>query len=358
MADPSAQPSTWTTGALATLLKAELLGPADIALSGLDPIDAAGPTSLTFIRSPEYLKKWNASRAAAALVSRSLRVDPVFASLDTADRAILLVDSADAALSQLLKAVAVEPVRPAGVSHLASIHPQAVVDPTAQIGAFVSIGPRSSIGANTVIHDTCVIGADVRIGANCELFPRVVILDRCVLRNRVCLHAGVVIGADGFGYIPAPDGKAGGGLMKIPHAGFVEIHDDVEIGANSCVDRGKFGPTTIGAGTKIDNLCQIAHNVRIGRACIICGGSAVGGSSTLGDRVTLAGMVGVADNRIVNDGATISAYSTVMRDIPAGEIWGGNPSQPFTAYMRSVACLRRLPEMMRTLKTFSSQDKA
>ncbi|MCA9283007.1 MAG: UDP-3-O-(3-hydroxymyristoyl)glucosamine N-acyltransferase [Phycisphaerales bacterium] len=350
MSPASPTPPTWTTGALAALLKADLVGPADIALTSIDPITAAGPASLTFIRTTEYLRRWNASRAGAALVTRKLRTDPAFAGIETSSRALLLVDNADAALNQILKAITIEPSRPVGVSHLASVHAEATVHPTARIGAFVTVGPGAAIGAHTVIHDGCTIGARAKIGDHCELFPRVVIYDRCVLHNRVILHAGVVVGADGFGYIPAPDNS---GLVKVPHAGIVEIHDDVEIGANSCVDRGKLGPTTIGAGTKIDNLCQIAHNVRIGRASIICGSSAIGGSCTIGDRVTLAGKVGVADNLTIGDGATVSAYSAVMRNIGPGETWGGNPAQPFTAYMRSVAGLSRLPEMMRQLKALS-----
>jgi len=346
-AAPQDAPS-WTSGALAQLLRADLIGPADIVLSSLDTLDAATSTSLSFIRSSEYLRKWNDSRAGAALVSRNLRDDNSFQSLNTADRAILLVDDADHALAQLLRAIAIEPARPQGVSPAASIHPTAQVHPSAHIGAFVSIGPGSTIGADTVIHPSVCIGAQVKIGERCEIFPRVVIYDRCVLHNRVILNAGVVIGADGFGYIPTPDKS---GHIKIPHIGFVEIHDDVEVGANTCIDRGKFGPTVIGPATKIDNLCQIAHNVRIGRACIICGKSAIAGSVTIGNNVTLAGNVGIADNVTINDGAMAAAWAGVMRDVPAGETWGGNPAQPFTAYMRSSAAFRRLPEMARQLNS-------
>lgn len=340
--------SGWTTGALAELLGAELLGPDDIALSGIEPIDAAGPGALTFIRSSAYLGRWNTSRAGAALVSRGLLAPDDRGALDTETRAILLVDNADLALNRLLAAVARDPWRPEGVSPLASIDPAAKVHGSVRVGAFVTIGPESVVGPGSILHTGVTIGAEVRIGEGCELHARVVVQDRCVIGDRVVMHPGVVIGADGFGYLPAPEGK---GLVKIPHAGTVEIRNDVEIGANSCVDRGKFAPTVVGEGTKIDNLCQIAHNVRIGRSCIICGSCAIGGSSVLGDGVTLAGKVGVADNLTLGDGATVSAYSAVMRDIPAGQTWGGAPAQPFTAYMRAVAGLNRLPELLRRVRS-------
>lgn len=344
--------TTWTTGDLARLLGAELIGPGDIALSGLDPMEAAGPSSLTFIRSAQFLAKWNSSRAGAALVTRSLSDGPGFKALDTSGRAILLVDNADRALSTLLQAVAIEPSRPEGVSSTAIVDPSASVGPDVRIGPFVTIGAGAVIGSGTVLHAGVSIGAGVRLGERCELHARVVVMDRCVIGDRVVMHPGVVIGADGFGYIPAPDGR---GVIKVPHAGIVVIEEDVEIGANACVDRAKLGATIIGAGTKVDNLVQIAHNVRIGRSSLICGACAIGGSTKIGDSVTLAGKVGVADNLSIGDRAVVSAYSAVMRDIPAGQTWGGSPAQPFTSYMRGVVALGRLPEMLKRISRLADR---
>ncbi len=345
-------PTSWTTGDLARLLGAELIGRSDIALSGLEPMEAAGPTSLTFIRSASYLARWHTCRAGAALVTRALAMEPAFKTLDTSSRAILLVDNADLALSTLLKAITPEPARPRGVSSQAVVHASASVAPDAGIGPFVTIGAGAVIGAGTVLHAGVSIGAGARLGERCELHAGVVVQDRCVIGDRVVLHPGVVIGADGFGYIPAPEGR---GLIKIPHAGIVVIGEDVEIGANSCVDRAKLGATTIGAGTKIDNLVQVAHNVRIGRSCIVCGSAAIGGSTVIGDGVTLAGKVAVADNLSIGDRVMVSAYSAVMRDIPAGETWGGSPAQPFTSYMRGVVALRRLPEMIKRISRLADR---
>jgi len=339
----------WTSGSLAARLGAELRGAPDLPLDRIDAIEQADERSLTFIRDQANAVKWASGRAGAALISR-----PVAEGIGEwielpADgrRALLIVDDADLALISLLEEAAWRPAEPQGVHPSACIDPTAVVGQGVKIGANAGVGPRSVIGDASVVHGGVVIGADVRIGQRCVLHPGVVIQDRCSLGSDVILHPGVVIGADGFGYRPAPGGK---GLRKIPHIGTVEIQDQVEIGANTTIDRGKFGATVIGAGTKIDNLVQIGHNCRIGRSCIICGCCALAGSVTLGDGVTLAGGVGIADQRVIGPGATIGARSGVMHDVPAGETWLGYPARPARRTMRSIAALEELPETLRQLR--------
>ncbi|TVQ63324.1 MAG: UDP-3-O-(3-hydroxymyristoyl)glucosamine N-acyltransferase [Phycisphaerales bacterium] len=332
----------WTTGELARRLNAELRGPSDLAITRVEGIDRADESTLTFVRDAKHVASWERSRAGAAVVSRSIEVVP------GPGRAVLIVDDADIAMITLLEAMT--PVRHqpgAGAHPGACIDPDAEVHPEARIGPGVVVGPGTRIGARAVLNANVVVGANVRIGEDSELRSGVVVEDRCVIGRRVRIHANAVIGADGFGYRPSPDGR---GLVKIPHAGHVEIGDDVEIGANTNIDRGKFGPTVIGEGSKIDNLVQIGHNCRIGRACIICGACGLSGSVVVGDGAVLAGGVGVADSMIIGAGARVGAGSGVMDNIPDGEAWVGYPAMPVRQTMRIIASMRQAPDVFQRLK--------
>lgn len=336
-----------TTGTIAQYLGAQLVGPLDIEIQGFETLDRAAPGHLTFIRSASYAHQWPASKASAAIVTSGIAADP------GPGRAFIVVPNADLALAKLLEFVAPKPAYTPGV------HPTAAVDPSATLGQGVSIGPNCTIGPRTTVGDGAVLianvalGADVAIGRGTILHPGVVVGDRCRVGQACIFYGGVIIGADGFGYLPAPNGR---GIVKIPHVGNVEIGDAVEIGANSCIDRAKFGSTVIGSATKIDNLCQIGHNCRIGRACLICGLAGIGGSVTIGDGVVIAGHVGIADNLKIGDRAVIAAKSGVMNDIPAGETWWGFPAQPAKRMARSMAVLRNLPELARAVRALC--DKA
>lgn len=342
-----------TTGSIARAVNGVLSGPADIIVSGLAAVDQAptpgndGAGSLTFIRRPKFAALWPSSHAVAALVSKGVEVP----GHDPARRALITVDNADVAMVQVL-ALFAPPVHAPAVG----IHPTAVVDPAAAIGRGVSIGamcvvgPRTKIGDGCVLHPRVTLGADVAIGPQTTLHPGVVVYDRCKVGARCTLHGNVVIGADGFGYVPDPSGR---GVLKVPHIGTVEIGNLVEIGACSCVDRGKFGATTVGDGTKIDNLVQVGHNARIGRGCILCGACAIAGSAVLEDGVILAGGVGVQDGKRIGAGARISAMSGVMDDVPAGEVWFGTPAGPHKDQMRSFVALRKLSDHLRELRRLS-----
>ncbi len=341
-AEATIQDLRCTTGALAERLGGELVGRSDLQLARLDTLAGADETTLTFIRDAPHAAKWGESRACAAIVSRGIDV----AGHDPSERAIIVVDDADHALITVLEELAPRHTEPE-----VGVHPSAVIDRTAELGADVrigpgvNVGPAAKVGAGCRLHANVVVGAGAQIGAGCDIRSGVVIEDRCVVGDRVIIHPNAVIGADGFGYRPG-----GAGLVKIPHAGAVRIGDDVEIGAGTTIDRGKLGDTTIGDGAKIDNLVQIGHNCRIGRFCIICGATGLAGSVKLGDGVTLGGGVGVKDNITIGDGAKVGARSGVMHDIPAGEAWLGAPAQPYRKQMRIFAAMLKLPDILSELK--------
>lgn len=331
-----------TTGELARLIGAELDGPADLVITTIEAIDRSGPGSLTFIRSPEFAARWAGCRADAAVVSRSVTVPDH----DAGRRALLIVPDADAALIPVLDAYAPPEAAPEpGVGPGAQIDRSATVDPSASVGPNCAIGPGAWIGSRTVLGPNVTVGAGARIGADCRVHAGAAVLDRCTLGDRCVVHANAVIGSCGFGFHTGAQGP-----VRIPHIGDVRIEDDVEIGAGTCIDRAKMGSTSIGRGTKIDNLVQIAHNCRIGAGCIICGQTGLSGSVTLGDNVVLAGGVGIADNIEIGAGARIGAGSGVMNNVPAGQAWLGMPAQPAREQASAFVAFRKLGATSRLVK--------
>lgn len=335
--------ASFSTQEICEKVGGELIGPADLTVSGVDRLETAEVGQISFIRDRRFAGDWAGSNASAAFVGRDVNLEP------GEGRALIVVDSADLAVAVVLDLFA-EPV-PGPVG----IHASAIVDPTAKIGSDTVIGAGCFVGPNVVIGDGCVVHPNVTImdqttiGDGCEFFPGVVIRERCRIDNRVILHANVSIGTDGFNYRPSND-SGSIRLVKITHIGTVELHDDVEIGANSCVDRGKFAATVIGSQTKIDNLCQIGHNCRIGQRCVIAGGAGFAGSVTIHDDVMMGGHVGIREHTIVGRGARLGAQAVVMNDVPPGESWVGTPARPVKSFFREYAALRRLPTFMKEMK--------
>jgi UDP-3-O-[3-hydroxymyristoyl] glucosamine N-acyltransferase len=333
-----------TVGALAARIGGTLRGPAGTEIHGLGTLAEAAPGELTFIGAAAYAKQWPTSRAAATIVAAD-----VAAALDANDpRPVIVVRNADLAMAAALELFRTpEPVPDEGV------HPTAFVHRDAQLGARVRIGPHASVDRGARIADDVVLHAgvrvypDVAIGAGSVLHANVVVRHGCTLGRRVILHQGVAIGADGFGYRPDASGR---GLTKVPHIGDVVLEDDVEIGANSCVDRGKFGATVIGAGTKIDNLCQIGHNCRVGRGVVIAGCTGLSGSVTIGDGAQIGGAVGLSDHVTIGAGARVGGGSIVYQDVPAGATWLGLPAGDMGAVKRQWVALKRLPELLAQLR--------
>lgn len=333
---------SFTTQQIADLVGGELAGPGDIAIEGIESLEAAEPRHLTFVNDGQHAERWAPSRAAAAITAHASDLPQI------PGKALIRVDNVDLAVAKLLEAMA-----PPAAAVAPGVHRSAVVADTATLGEGVSVGPHCTIGPGARIGRSVVLHAHVTvldecvIGDNAVLWPGVVVRERCVIGDRCILHPNVVIGADGFGYRAAPDG---GGLVKVPQIGNVVIGNDVEIGAGTCVDRAKFGSTVIGDMTKIDNLCQVAHNCRIGRCVVIAAGCGIAGSVVLEDGVMLGGMVGLRDHLTVGKGAKIGAYSAVMRDVPAGEVWCGYPAKDMKATFREIAAMKYLPDMVKLLK--------
>lgn len=311
-------------------------GLATLPVRGLATIDAASDGDATLISDAKHALGWASCGARVALVSRGVDVP----GHDAGSRALVRVADAYHAMIALLGAFAPAPDLPAE-----GVHPAAAVDPSARLGPGCRIGPHASIGAGSVLGAGCVLHAGARVygsvamGDGCVIHSNAVIRERSVLGRGVTVNAGAVVGSDGFGYRPAPDGK---GLVRIPHIGHVVLEDGVEIGANTCIDRGTFGPTRIGMGTKLDNLCQVGHNVQIGRATVMAGLSGIAGSARIGSGVRIGAGSGIADHRNVGDGAQLAARTALMNDVPAGETWGGMPAQEAKAAMREILALRKL----------------
>ena len=333
-----------TAAELASLVGGRLEGFADAPVRGMNAMDAAGPDEATFITDDRYASRWASSRAGVAILAESVACEVG----DPSRRALVRVKHAELALAKVLEAFAAPPEGPAE-----GVHPSAVVDPTARIGRGVRIGALVVVGREATIGDGCALHAGAKIygqvtlGERCVIHSNAVIRERCVLGREVVVNACAVIGGDGFGYRPSADGRT---MVRIPHLGNVVLGDHVEIGANTCVDRAKFGSTVIGAGSKIDNLCQIAHNCRIGRMTVIAGLTGLAGSVQVGDGVQIGGNCGIADHRSIGDGVRLAAKSGVMEDIPAGQTWGGYPAQDIRAELRLVAAVRKLPEWSRKLR--------
>lgn len=348
-AQPDAAPdSGMTSGKLAELLKGELLGSGDVAITGISAIDQSRPGDLTFIRSHKYAQMWDRSKASVAILVREVGLPRSVAE----GRAVIVVQDGDVAQLAILTALA--PPRPTptpGIDASAKVDPSAQVDPTARIGPMCVVGPGARIGARSNLISSVHVGAEATIGDETEVGPGSAIMDGCVIGNHCSLAGCVVIGAEGFGYTLQPHASGRGKyLVHIPHIGNVVVGDHVDIGANTCIDRAKFGSTSIGSGTKIDNLVQIGHNCRIGRSCILCGQVGLSGSVTLGDGAQLAGRVGVADNIHIGAMARIGASAGVMNDVPSGQSWLGSPAMPVKEAVRNIALFRRLSQILKKVK--------
>jgi len=313
-----------------------------ILISGVEQISEATKNQLTFIGENKYIKLWNQSNASAAIVNDNLDIEP------GEDRALVRVADADLAMALVLQMYEPEPPKCEP-----GIHSTAVVDSTAEIGSGASIGagcyigPGVVIGANTKLYPNVTVLDDTSIGSETIIWSGTVIRERCRIGNHCIIHPNVTIGADGFGYRPSPDGR---GLVKIPQIGTVEIGDGVEIGAGSCVDRGKFSATSIGDGTKIDNLVQIAHNCKLGRSCVIAGHSALGGSVTLGDGVMMGGGARVKDHVTIGAGARLGGNTGVISDVAPGKTLLGVPADDLRQTLRLWAAQKQLPDLIKQMK--------
>ncbi len=335
---------TYTARELAERVAGHVEGDPDRRLAGIAPAGNAGPEHLTYVVNERYARCLADNDAGAALVPPDLEVEANGTTL-------IRVDNPELAFSRLISLFVPVEDRRSGV------HPTAVLEPGVSLGSNVSVGPFVTVGRDATIGDRTeigsgtVIGSGVLIGDDCSIGPTCSVLSGAVLGDRVRLHAGVRLAVDGFGYASGPDGP-----VKIPQVGRCVIGSDVEIGANSTIDRGSLGDTTVGAGTRIDNLVHIGHNCRIGRNCFIVAQVGIAGSSVVEDGVRLAGQVGLAGHLTVGAGAAVGAQSGVMTDIPAGEFWSGYPARPHRMWLRSTSVFYKLPDLVRRIGAFERES--
>ncbi len=334
----------YTPQTVAELLDGRLVGDPDLAITGLAEISTAQPGDLTFVGESSYAPRWATSAASVAIVTQGIDLDP------GDGRALVFVDNADLAMARVLEALAPAPARPAP-----GIHETAVVDHTAEIaydvviGAYCVVGPGVRVGPRTVLHNHVTLLDHVRVGEDCVLWPNVVIRERCVVGDRCVLEPGCVIGADGFGYRPDMTGDTPR-IVKIPHLGHVELGNEVELGANVTIDRGKFAATTVGHGTKIDNQTQIGHNCKIGNLVVISGCTAIGGSVTIRDGAMVGGASTLRDHITMGRGAKCAGGSGVAADIPDGEEWLGYNAYLAKDAKRELFAVRKLPQLLKDFK--------
>ncbi len=328
----------YDSATLATELQGVAEGPS-VIVRRLASADGAGPDAVVVVAGGDDLARALANGAAAVVLPRALAL------ADPPACTAIRVDDPRRALAQLSALFDRRPDVPPGV------HATAVVAADASLGEDVAVGPHSvveagaEIGPGTRIGPHCTIGAGTHLGSACRLHAGVVVYDGVVLGERVELHSGCVIGADGFGYAAGD-----GGATKIHHLGGVVIGDDVEIGANCAVDRGTLDPTRIGPRSKIDNHCQIGHNVAIGSDCLIAGMTGIGGSSSVGDRTILGGYVAVADHVTIGADVRIAGRAGVTKDVPDGETWAGFPAQPYRRWVRGLYLQGKLERIWQVVK--------
>ncbi|MEY4835872.1 MAG: UDP-3-O-(3-hydroxymyristoyl)glucosamine N-acyltransferase [Bacteroidota bacterium] len=324
---------TYTIQEINQVIKGEIVGNTTTIITAPEQLEAAKDTEISFIGNKKYEKFWSDSKACVAVVNQDISIEP------GENRAFIKVSNADLAMSQVLEMFA----PPMPVFSVA-IHPTAVVDASAKIGTGTKIGAGAYIGPNVIIGENVLIYPNVTvldectIGNQTTIWSGTVIRERCHIGSHCIIHPNATIGADGFGFRPDPER----GLVKIPQIGNVIIGNGVEIGANSCVDRGKFSSTILGDGCKIDNLVQIGHNSKLGKFCIMAGNSGLAGSVTLGNGVIIGGSASVKDHTVIGDGAIVGAGSGVTGDIPAGKTMLGYPAVEARDALKQWAILKRL----------------
>ena len=336
---------SFTVRAIADLLGAEIRGNENLRIESVAGLDEAGQDDLTFAVDNKYARRLRDSRAGAAIVDKVIEDSPM---------TLLVVENVEAAVATVLGAFAGDERKPPmGIDAMSAVSPEAEVADDAYVGPGVVIGPRAKVGAGVALHANVCIGPEAVIGEQSILDEGVVVRGGCLIGRRVRIGPNSVIGSEGFGYYSDQEGH-----HKIPHIGNVVIEDDVEIGACSCVDRAKFGSTRIGAGTKIDNLVQIAHNVQVGRGCLLCGQVGIAGSAKLGNYVVAAGHAGIRDGVTIGDRVQCSGFAAVRSDVGDGQIVAGIPAKAAKEKFREVKSLERLPDLIKRVRTLETRLKA
>ncbi|MCD6320093.1 MAG: UDP-3-O-(3-hydroxymyristoyl)glucosamine N-acyltransferase [Candidatus Desulfofervidaceae bacterium] len=329
--------------AIAKHIQGELAGDGEIEITGIAPIDRATSGQITFIANKKYKKYLKTTKASAAIVPPEVEESSI---------ALIKAPNPYLAYARVAQLFYKWPYNFKGIS------PQAVIGKEVKLGENVTIYPlayiddKAQIGDETVIFPGVYIGPQVKVGRQTIIYPNAVVLAGCEIGDRVIIHSGVVIGSDGFGFAPDEQGR----YMKIPQLGIVKIDDDVEIGANTTIDRAALGETVIKKGTKIDNLVQIGHNVQVGADSVIVAQVGIAGSTRVGNRVTLAGQVGVVGHIEIGDGVKVGAKTGVNKSIPANTAMAsGVPAMPYQTYLKTMAILPKLPELLARMRMLEKE---
>lgn len=322
---------------IAQLIDGEVVGDETVVITGISGIKEAKDGDLAFLANPKYIHLMDVTKATAIITSREIKSAP---------KPIIRTDNPSLAFAKMVSFLAPnEQVHPSG------IHPTAVIGQNVKLGRDVALQPHVvlsdhvEVGDRTVVYAGCYIGHHAKIGADCLIYPNVSIRERVQIGDRVVIHSGSVIGSDGFGFATVK-----GVHHKIPQIGTVVVEDDVEIGANVTIDRARFGKTSIGRGTKIDNLVQIAHNVTIGENSIIVAQAGISGSTMIGKNVTLAGQAGLVGHITIGDNAVVAAQAGVTKSVPPDTCVSGYPAKPHDKAKRINACVQKLPELFKAIK--------
>ena len=333
-----------TVKELAELIGAEFSGDGTVVIHSAAPIESAGDGQISFLSNPAYKKFLPECKAAALVLSPDTKNVPC---------PVIISKNPYLTFSKII-----DILYPEAYAENWTIHPTAVISDTAIVANRCEIGPHvviedgATVGSGSIIKAGTFIGKDAIVGDNCRIAPNVSIMYGSKIGNEVIIHAGTVIGSDGFGFAPTEPGQA---YKKIRQVGWVEIGDDVEIGASVTIDRGAIGPTVIGSGTKIDNLVQIAHNVKIGDNSIIVSQVGISGSTKIGKAVILAGQVGLVGHITIGDGAIVGAQSGVSHSLEGGQVYFGSPAKPIMDARRIEAALRNLPGLVKRVRKLESQ---
>ena len=337
-------PAGLTAQAVADLVGGRLLGDGAVVLRAVRALDSAGPDAISLAVSSKYAEQLRACRAGVVLVPAELAEAP------GGPRTRIVVPDPYAAMVRVMGALFPSAAAGPGVDATARLGPGVRLGRDVSIGAYAVVGRDVELGDRCTLADGVSLGDHVTVGEDTVIGPRAVLYRETRVGRRVVIKAGAVLGGPGFGYL-----SDAAGHHRIPHVGGCVIADDVEIGSNSCVDRGSMSDTVVGRGTKLDNLVHVGHNVQLGERCLVMAGVGIAGSTRIGNDVILAGHVGVTDHLVIGDGARLAAKSAVFGDVPAGAAFSGHPARPHRQFLRAQAALYRVAPIITELERLASQ---
>jgi len=339
----------FTLAELAARVGGVVEGDGSLRIERVQGLEDAGPGDLSFLANRKYRRAFEESRAAAVIVGPNEAVP--------SGRTVVRAPDPYLAFAKASTAFHPPPQAAPEMAREAVVHPSARVHPSAQVMPLAFVGQGAEVGARTVLYPGVFVGADARVGDDCILYPNTVVREGCLVGHRCILQPGCVVGSDGFGFAFDMEGEGGSGPRhyKLPQAGIAVIEDDVELGANTCVDRATLGRTVVGRGSKLDNLVQVAHNVRLGPLCLLAGQVGIAGSTRIGMGAIFGGQSGAIGHLDIGDGVRVGAQSGVLGDMPAGETCTGYPAVPQAEWLRAVTAVRRLPELLKRVRELEKE---